>query len=111
MEKRLHSIKKMFISLIILLFIIFATPIKGTFSLTTSLSNSTVNEFTFIIDSQIVDNTNNNDTDQDTTNTKIEGNTKTGDDTNINLLLVGMLVDIGGLAFCWIKENKQTDDI
>ncbi len=97
--------KKIMISLVVLLFILFAMPIKGSLSLTTSLSNSTVNEFTF------VDSYNNDDTiDQNNTNTKVEGNTKTGDDTNINLLLIGMLIGIGGLAICWTNENKQTDD-
>ncbi|MCD7892261.1 MAG: hypothetical protein LUG60_01040 [Erysipelotrichaceae bacterium] len=106
MERR-HT--KKYLLLIILVFIIFTIPIKGTLSLETSLSNTTVNTFEFTSVADATDNTSNNDKQDITDASNVNTNTKTGDDTMLNIVLIGMLVSIGGLAICWTKENKEID--
>ncbi len=108
MERR-NTKKYLFIALTIFVFIIFTTPIKGTLSLETSLSNTTVNTFEFTSVADVTDDTSNNDTQEITDTTNVNTNTKTSDDTMLNIVLIGMLVSIAGLAICWTMENKEID--
>ncbi|MCD7892124.1 MAG: hypothetical protein LUG60_00350 [Erysipelotrichaceae bacterium] len=92
------------------LMLVCCTSIKGTLSLDTSLSNACVNTFAFSLTNEPADASTgiNESNDKDVTkDTNVNTNAKTGDDTMLNIVLIGMLVSIVGLAICWTRENKE----